>query len=408
MIFALALAFVTEINVYFETDNLPHQLAVAVSRATSSLDIAFHQIYEDEVVDSIISAHERGVRVRIITEHDYFGRTWRLRNAGITVVDEFNDPNAQDHRMHDKFVVIDFRDDDTTNDWVWNGSYNASSALHADNAIFVRSHSLATIFEAEFNQMWGDTSDIPNRGGARTGIDKTDVAPFHSVYIDSVLFEVYFSPQDTPINYVRHLVQNADSTIDFCIFYYTYYGLANDMIDRLDNGVTVRGVFDSSAVAYTSTVFDMLSSAGANVVISHTQPRFYYLHHKFMVVDNSVVETGSMNWTVSGTSYNDENIMIIHSPNIARLYEEEFADRFHEAGSISESAVDAGREPILTATPSIFTDRVKFNAAGVAIYNVSGQLVGKAEGREFNGAALPPGVYLAVKGRARVRLVKLR
>ena len=223
------------IDVFFEADNLPHQLAVTISHANSSLDIAFHQIYQDEVVDSLISAHSRGVRIRVITEHDYYDRTYELRAQGIPVVDEFNDPDAREHRMHNKFIVIDYWDSDTSNDAVWNGSYNASSAIHADNAVLIRSHALASIFEAEFNQMWGDTGVTPNPENARTGPNKSDVAPFHIVNVDGIEIEVYFSPQDNPAEKISYVVSDATSSIDFCMFYFTRDDIASTMSDRLDS-----------------------------------------------------------------------------------------------------------------------------------------------------------------------------
>ncbi len=405
MMHMLFVIFISQINVYFENDNLPHQLSVAVSRATYSLDIAFHQLYENEVIDSIISAHERGVRVRVITEHDYYWGTARLRAAGIPVVDEFNDPNVHDHRMHDKFVIIDFRDSDTTNDMVWNGSYNASNALHADNALLISSHAMAAIFESEFNQMWGDTGDVPDPQRARTGTDKHDVAPFHTAYVNGTQIDVYFSPQDYPIQYVRQAAQSAHSSLDFCIFYYTYRDLAEDMGAGVRSGVRVRGVIDSSSLDYSSYIFDLLRSYGADVVVSNVPPPYYYLHHKFMVVDDSIVVTGSMNWTVSGTSYNDENIMVIHSRELAGLYENEFLARFQEAGSVEEETLI---EPAyqLTANPTVFRSTVRFNLKGVSVYDVRGRRVAKVNGIEFDGSALPAGVYFAVKGHSRIKLIK--
>ncbi len=400
------IALVTQIQVFFETDDLPHQLSVAISRAEHSLDIAFHQLYESDVVDSILSAHERGVRVRVITEHDYYGYTYRLRNAGITVVDEFNDPHAREHRMHHKFVVIDYRDSDTTNDMVWNGSYNASSALHADNALLVHSHALASIFEAEFNQMWGDTGDVPSPENARTGSDKVDVAPFHSVDVNGTEIEVYFAPQDAPAQRLEELVLSADSSIDFCIFYFTRSDLANAMAERAEAGVTVRGVYDSSGMDYSSATFNLLRSRGAQVAIDHTPPPFYYLHHKFMVVDDSIVETGSMNWTISGNRYNDENIMVIHSPEIASSFESEFMARFSEAGYIAEDGFEGNRKG---ASPSaiVFSGIVKFRWPHVEIYSVAGEKVASVEDGRLDGSTLPNGIYFAVWQGGRMKLIKL-
>jgi phosphatidylserine/phosphatidylglycerophosphate/cardiolipin synthase-like enzyme len=39
------------------------------------------------------------------------------------------------------------------------------------------------------------------------------------------------------------------------------------------------------------------------------------LHHKFAVIDNKKVITGSFNWSPSAAHTNDETLLVIHSPN---------------------------------------------------------------------------------------------
>ncbi|MFH1174918.1 MAG: phospholipase D-like domain-containing protein [archaeon] len=48
------------------------------------------------------------------------------------------------------------------------------------------------------------------------------------------------------------------------------------------------------------------------------------MHDKFCVVNHSIVITGSWNPTASGTTKNDENILILHSAAIAERYLDEF------------------------------------------------------------------------------------
>ena len=409
MNFLLATLLMAQIQVFFGRDNLPHKLAVTISQATYSLDMAFHQVYEPEVVDSILSVYNRGVKVRIITEHNYFNRTEALRNAGIIVVDEFNDRNATDHIMHDKFMVIDYWDSDTSNDVVWNGSYNASNYIHADNAVVIQSHSLARIFEAEFNQMWGDTTYMPDPTDARTGRDKQDTAPFHTVYVNGTRIDVYFSPQDSPINFLIALAESSKTSIDFNIFYFTHMSLASAMANRLDNGVRIQGVYEHSGMYYSRRTFELLQSHGAQVYEDSTRPRYYYLHHKFMVVDDSIVETGSMNWTVSGNSSNDENIMIIYNSRIADAYEGEFIRRFREAGSVVRVAESSWNHASpLCASSTVFRGIVRFNRQGVKIVDATGRLVGVSRSLTFNGSHLSPGIYFAIYGNSKVKIIKIR
>ncbi|MCI0556464.1 MAG: phospholipase D-like domain-containing protein, partial [Anaerolineae bacterium] len=49
-----------------------------------------------------------------------------------------------------------------------------------------------------------------------------------------------------------------------------------------------------------------------------------FMHHKVIVIDERIVITGSMNYSTNAEESNDENVIIIDNPEIARLYMQEF------------------------------------------------------------------------------------
>jgi phosphatidylserine/phosphatidylglycerophosphate/cardiolipin synthase-like enzyme len=48
------------------------------------------------------------------------------------------------------------------------------------------------------------------------------------------------------------------------------------------------------------------------------------MHHKFAVLDHSVVITGSFNWTTQAVKCNQENIFFYENKELARRYTEEY------------------------------------------------------------------------------------
>jgi phosphatidylserine/phosphatidylglycerophosphate/cardiolipin synthase-like enzyme len=48
------------------------------------------------------------------------------------------------------------------------------------------------------------------------------------------------------------------------------------------------------------------------------------MHHKVIIIDDQIVVTGSYNFSQSAKTRNDENTLIIHSPEIAEIYKQEF------------------------------------------------------------------------------------
>jgi len=50
------------------------------------------------------------------------------------------------------------------------------------------------------------------------------------------------------------------------------------------------------------------------------------MHHKFCIIDNKKVITGSYNWTVKARRYNKENVLLIEDQNVVNQYEKIYSD----------------------------------------------------------------------------------
>jgi phosphatidylserine/phosphatidylglycerophosphate/cardiolipin synthase-like enzyme len=48
------------------------------------------------------------------------------------------------------------------------------------------------------------------------------------------------------------------------------------------------------------------------------------MHHKFMLIGNGVMTTGSYNWTNNAELFNQENLLILSDPEMIRSYHLEF------------------------------------------------------------------------------------
>ena len=57
------------------------------------------------------------------------------------------------------------------------------------------------------------------------------------------------------------------------------------------------------------------------------------LHHKFAVIDNKTVITGSFNWSPSAAHTNDETLLVIHSPQLAQHFTREM-DRLWDGAEL--------------------------------------------------------------------------
>jgi len=57
----------------------------------------------------------------------------------------------------------------------------------------------------------------------------------------------------------------------------------------------------------------------------------YILHHKVSIIDERTVITGSYHFTSSAERDNDENLVIVDDPTLARTYLDEFERVYAQA-----------------------------------------------------------------------------
>ena len=74
--------------------------------------------------------------------------------------------------------------------------------------------------------------------------------------------------------------------------------------------------------------FNRLKQSGVDVL---EDGNCYILHHKVIIIDERTVITGSYNFTGSAERDNDENLVIIDDPTLARVYLDEFQRVYAQA-----------------------------------------------------------------------------
>jgi phosphatidylserine/phosphatidylglycerophosphate/cardiolipin synthase-like enzyme len=287
-------------------------LAEAINQARVSVDIAVYDLNLWSTRDALLAAHRRGVTVRMVTESDNMDEqeVQELKEAGIEVLGD-----RQEGLMHDKFVVIDRAE-------VWTGSLNFTTGggyLDNNNLIRLRSTKLAEDYTHEFEQMFVDE---------HFGMLKSPGSPDPVVTVNGSQIEAYFSPEDGTLEHILAVVNAAGESIYFMSYSFTSDDLAQALVERAGEGVTVAGVFDKDQYhSNNGTEFDTLKAAGLDVRLDGN-PRL--MHHKVIIIDQQIVITGSYNFSNNAEHINDENTLIIHNADIAAQYLEEF-QRIYDA-----------------------------------------------------------------------------
>jgi phosphatidylserine/phosphatidylglycerophosphate/cardiolipin synthase-like enzyme len=71
----------------------------------------------------------------------------------------------------------------------------------------------------------------------------------------------------------------------------------------------------------TGTEFDPFRQKGVDVLIDGNPGQ---MHHKLFIIDKKIVAFGSYNFSMSAEKNNDENLIVIYSPQIAEQFVQEF------------------------------------------------------------------------------------
>jgi phosphatidylserine/phosphatidylglycerophosphate/cardiolipin synthase-like enzyme len=210
--------------------------------------------------------------------------------------------------MHHKFVVIDEQE-------VWTGSMNftvSGTYRNNNNLVQLRSAEVAALYATEFEEMY-----VLDRYGRLSEADPY----FAPIQVDNLRIEVLFAP-DQPISpRLVELLEQANQSIQLMAFNLTLDPIADALVAATVRGVKVEGVIEADQADNQGSDIERLLADGIEIV-HDGNPR--KMHHKVIIIDRAIVITGSYNFSRSAEEQNDENLLIIYSPEMAELYLIEF------------------------------------------------------------------------------------
>ena len=198
-----------------------------------------------------------------------------------------------------------------------------------------------------------DPGGIFGSGDATPTVPSTTDTPASTGIPGAGWWEVYFTD---PINMkdpaqwqnsiegrLIEKINAAKSTIHIVSFEFDLTPVAEALIDAKQRGVDVRWVTDDEHGLEADAEpdhgqFAMLQQRGIEV---RSDARSALMHNKFWIFDGQTVWTGSTNVTVSGIYQQNNNAVVVHSPEVAAIYEREFAEMWEgQYGPKSPSTAD--------------------------------------------------------------------
>jgi mitochondrial cardiolipin hydrolase len=131
----------------------------------------------------------------------------------------------------------------------------------------------------------------------------------------------YFSPGDTCRNAITKQISTALKELLVCVFTISDDIITQSLIAAHRRGVAIRLITDNEKSFDKGSDINQLAGEGISLRMD-TSPN--HMHHKFMVVDQHSVLTGSYNWTRGAARFNHENIIVTKDLATVRIFTHEF------------------------------------------------------------------------------------
>ena len=133
--------------------------------------------------------------------------------------------------------------------------------------------------------------------------------------------QVCFSRVDDCASILVKLIDSAEKYVHVAVYSFTSDALADALIRAKNRGVDVKVVIEKEQSNIKGSEYNRLVAMGVDVRLDGNPAT---MHHKFMIIDGKIVATGSYNWSAAAEKENDENLIVVSSPGVAKLYEAEF------------------------------------------------------------------------------------
>jgi phosphatidylserine/phosphatidylglycerophosphate/cardiolipin synthase-like enzyme len=332
-------------------DDLEAVIVDFIGGARRRLDIAVQELDSEVIARAILAASWRGIRVTLFLEQDYLRSVLKRGPDGVPLLPKpkatetpaealervqwlADETDLAENRrilgallrsdvevrgdfnpkiFHQKFILRDYFDGKATkpgNPALLTGSANftvTDTHLNLNHVFVFRSAYVSRQYELEFLQL--------RHGLFGRGLHGDVPATYD---LGGVPVKVLFAPDHTPELELMKQMLKGKTEVLFAIFTFAGSSGVDDAMLALARGeVKIRGVLDPGQAAHDWAAPKTMIHKNIDLFVPRRTGVFTNLrklHHKLMVIDESIVVAGSFNYTQPANDYNDENLFVIGSP----------------------------------------------------------------------------------------------
>ncbi len=183
-------------------------------------------------------------------------------------------------------------------------------------------------------------------------------------------------------------INKARKSVDIAMFSFTDDQLGDAVVRAHRRGVAVRVILGAGQDSVGGGERSKLLSAGIPVGVARTSGIF---HHKFAVIDGSLVITGSYDWTDGADKESHENVVFISCPGqttsntVVGQYVRQFNGLWEQLGGVDRgattgSALDVGASLVIINDVDQSGECIQLLNISVASLDLAGWTISDLEG----------------------------
>ena len=143
---------------------------------------------------------------------------------------------------------------------------------------------------------------------------------------------VYFFPNAKNEKYLIDMLRTCKYSLNIAIFSLTRDNFAKAIKEVFNRGIKVRVIADDECVKnYGSDIYQL---AVVGIPCKTDNSAQYHMHNKYAIIDESVIVTGSFNWTTQAINNNQENLIFYEDKELASQYLKEFNKLWNEFSTV--------------------------------------------------------------------------
>jgi phosphatidylserine/phosphatidylglycerophosphate/cardiolipin synthase-like enzyme len=129
--------------------------------------------------------------------------------------------------------------------------------------------------------------------------------------------QIYFSPNGGCTKAIVAELGMAKSEVLVQAYSFTSRAIAKALLNAQKRGVSIQVILDKSNLSDNYSAADFTAHTG---IPTYIDAQHSIAHNKIMIIDTEVVITGSFNFTRAAEVNNAENILVIRSKELAKIY----------------------------------------------------------------------------------------